>query len=354
MGVAAAIRKSLLLQHVSESALDLRGTRSRARSVLTLDLYDRITLRLRPRIQRMIAEGFLRFDYRNVDLQVEGFENIPRGPVIYAMNHTDNFNYWPFQFALHRRFRRYTATWVKGKNYDGRISSAFMQVTNNIPLASRGYVISRDFVETMGRPPSNEEYRCLRDAVDNLSPIDGEVPLAITSQARDMLGRRFVPGQESYEQAVDAVFSAMMKGFVGMNRGCMDMGLDVLVFPQGTRSRRLSRGHIGIAQVALHLGATIVPVGCSGSDGIYPGRSVVSEAGKVVYRIGQPIPVSHWADIAPKDFAPFNREDEAQHRAAFEEVTDYVMQRINELVDEPYRFTEDGVSDGTSGVDRFV
>lgn len=322
--------------------------------MLTLDLYDRIKLRLVPRVQQVIADGFLRFDYRNVDVQVEGTENIPKGPVIYAMNHTDNFNYWPFQYKLHRLFRRYTATWVKGKNYEGFISSQFMRATNNIPLASRGYVITRDFVDTVGRMPSDDEYRSLRDAVDNQEPIVGVVPELIRKSSREMLGRRFRPEAESYETAVDAVVAEMMSRFVGMNRRCLDMGLDVLVFPQGTRSRRLSRGHIGLAQVALHLGATIVPVGCSGSDEIYTSRSILSKPGKVVYRIGKPIPAEHWSEIAPSSFVPFDREDEAKHREAFEHVVGEVMLKINELVDEPYRFSADGESEGTSGSDRFV
>lgn len=322
--------------------------------MLTLDLYDRIKLRLVPRVQQVIAEGFLRFDYRNVDLKLEGAENIPEGPVIYAMNHTDNFNYWPFQYKLHQLFRRYTAAWVKGKNYEGFVSSHFMRATNNIPLASRGYVITRDFVDTIGRMPSDDEYRALRDAVDNQEPIAGVVPDAIRNSSRDMLGRRFRPESESYETAVDTVVVEMMSRFVGMNRRCLDMGLDVLVFPQGTRSRRLSRGHIGIAQVALHLGATIVPVGCSGSDEIYTSRSILSKPGKVVYRIGKPIPPEHWADIAPPSFVPFDRADEVKHREAFEHVVREVMLKINDLVDEPYRFSADGESEGTSGSDRFV
>ncbi len=322
--------------------------------MLTLDLYDRIQLRLRPRLQQAIAEGFLRFDYRNVDLSVEGVENLPSGPVIYAMNHTDNFNYWPFQYELHRLFRRYTATWVKGKNYEGRVSSAFMRSTNNIPLASRGYVITRDFVDTTGRKPTDDEYRSLRNAVDTQTPIEGAVPDAIQNRARDMLGRRFEPTRETYEAGVNAVVAEMMSRFIAMNRKCLDMGLDVLVFPQGSRSRRLSRGHIGIAQIALLLDATIVPVGCSGSDEIYTSRSILSKPGKVVYRIGKPIPAEHWAAIAPESFVPFDPQLDDAHREAFEQVVGEVMQEINALVDEPYRFSEDGESDGSSGSDRFV
>jgi hypothetical protein len=131
--------------------------------MLNLALYQQTRLQPRPLAHRAIADGFLRHEYRRkVALRVVGLERIPEGPVIYAMNHTDAFNYWPFQYALHRAAERYTAAWVKGKNYDGFVASRFMRWTNNIPLASRGYVITRDFVSTVGRLPSADEYRVLR------------------------------------------------------------------------------------------------------------------------------------------------------------------------------------------------
>ena len=142
---------------------------------------------------------------------------------------------------------------------------------------------------------------------------------------------------------------------VEKNRRALAIGLDVLVFPQGTRSRRLSRGHIGLAQVALATGATIVPVGCSGSDGVYTSRSFVAKPGAITYRVGEPMLPSEWADVAPSEpFVPFDRADEALHRDAFQAVVDRVMERIDGLVDEPYRFSDDRCSEGSQGADRFV
>lgn len=323
--------------------------------MLDLGLYDRFVLNARPPAQRAIAELFLRFDYRKVDIHAEGLERIPTHTVMYAMNHTDNFNYWPFQYTLHRHFRRYTASWVKGKNYEGTVPSAFMRWTNNIPVASRGYVITRDFLNTVGRPPTNEEYRSLRTAVDRLEAEVMGVPAAILEQPRDMLGRRFEPARESYPEAIRSLMRLFMARFVECNRQALAIGLDVLVFPQGSRSRRLSRGHIGLAQVALHLGATIVPVGCSGSDEVYTSRSVLAKPGTITYRVGEPIPPEHWAGVAPEtDFTPFDPADEQAHRGAFQAVVDEVMERIDGLVDEPYRFADDQRSDGTTGVDRFM
>lgn len=323
--------------------------------MLDLALFDRIRLHRRPPVQRFIADAYLRFDYRRVRIDVEGFADLPDRPVLFAMNHTDNFNYWPFQYVLHRDRERYTATWVKGKNFEHPAVSAFMRLTNNIPIASRGYLITRDFVTTMGRRPAEGEYRALRDAVDAGAALDARsVPHALLERPRDMMGRRFDPARESYVEALDALFTEMMRRFVALNAHALDIGLDLLVFPQGTRSVRLSRGHIGLAQAALALGATIVPVGCNGCDRVYPGRSMRSKPGHVVYRIGAPIPPDDVRDLAPEEpFTPFARQDEARHRARFQALTDRVMERIDGLLDERHRFTDDRRSDGTRGTDRF-
>lgn len=315
-----------------------------------------IRLHTKPWSQRLIAEGFLRFDYRHVELVLEGLETLPKTPVIYAMNHTDNYNYWPLQYALHKRFARYTAAWVKGKNYEHPFVAWFMAATNNIPIASRGYLLTRDFVHTMRRRPTETEYRALRDGVDGGLAVDASaVPREILTKARDMFGRRFEPTRERYDEALDAVFGELMRCFVDLNRGALAMGLDLLVFPEGTRSLRLSRGHIGIAQVALHLGATIVPVGCSGSNRVYPGGSPSAKPGRIVYRFGRPMTPDAFADLAPpRTFVPFGRVDEERYGPVFQAVTDRVMDALNELVDPEYRYAESQHGTGTEGTHRFL
>lgn len=321
--------------------------------MLDLGLYDRIRLSRHPWLQKVIAEGFLRFDYRKVDLRVEGLSNLPNEPVVLAMNHTDDFNYWPLQYRLHLG-GEYTATWVKGKNYEHPALSTFMRLSNNIPVASRGYLLTRDFMNVMGRRPEPSEYRALRLALDELeAPGATTVPREVLETRRDMLGRTFEPTREPYHVAMEALMRQLMGRFVELNEQAHALGLHILVFPQGTRSKRLSRGHMGLAQMALHLGAPIVPVGCSGSDLVYPGRSIVCKPGRIIYRIGKPM--RDLSEIAPTEsFEPFTREAEADHGDAFQGIVDRVMDAINELVDEPYRYTDDRVSDGTSGTDRFV
>ncbi|MEM1418687.1 MAG: lysophospholipid acyltransferase family protein [Myxococcota bacterium] len=323
--------------------------------MLDLGLYDRVRLSRRPIAQRLIANCFLRFDYRKISLRVEGLENLPSRPVVLAMNHTDNFNYWPLQYRLHFE-DRYTATWVKGKNYEHPAVSAFMRRTNNIPIASRGYVITRDFLNVLGRRPDMEEYRALRDAVDRLEPVPpGAVPAPVLAQARDMLGRPFDPAKEAYHEAVEALMRRLTERFLDLNREAHRVGCDVLVFPQGTRSIRLSKGHIGVAQLACFLGADIVPVGCNGTDVIYPSRSARAQPGDAVYRIGKPMPLTSFGDLVPPDdVTPFTREAEAKYRDRYQAMVDRVMDAIDGLLDEPYRYGDDKTSDGTTGTDRFV
>src|SRR5690606_5599364 len=136
--------------------------------------------------------------------------------------------------------------------------------------------------------------------------------------------------KESYGTAVDRLFRTMMARFVELNKEAFDLGLDVIVFPQGTRSIRLSKGHVGLAQIALKYKKTVVPVGCNGSDKVYPGSSPVAKAGEVVYRIGRPIPFEEMAQFhIPEDYEPFTSEAEAQWNAQFQGYVDVVMDRIN-------------------------
>ncbi len=56
-------------------------------------------------------------------------------------------------------------------------------------------------------------------------------------------------------------------------RALFDKNLNVIIFPEGTRSLTLGTGKTGIAHLALKSGKKVVPVGCNGSDRVYPGKS---------------------------------------------------------------------------------
>jgi 1-acyl-sn-glycerol-3-phosphate acyltransferase len=326
--------------------------------VLTLEQLSSLRLHRVPLGQVAVAELGLRVDYRfprRTEIILDGIEHVPRDrSVFFAMNHTDRFNYWPFQYALYRRGgMRFTATWVKGKYYESPVIARFLDATNNIPLPSRGYVITTEFRNVVGRTPSADEYRTLRDAVDGVGDAS-DLSVRDLESVLDRAGTTV----DVFRDRVENVFQRMMREVIRLTSSAIQsLDLNVLVFPQGTRSKRLSRGHVGLAEMAQYLAAPIVPVGCNGSDRLYPGSSPKSRGGRVVYRIGAPLEVDG-PELGPhritESFIPFRRDVVTRFGDRLRAITDIVMGRINDLLDEPYRFSEDGESDGVAGVSRFV
>jgi 1-acyl-sn-glycerol-3-phosphate acyltransferase len=334
--------------------------------MLDLPRLNRIRLYRRPLTQRIVARVMLGPNYTalpGVRIEFENFDRVPPGPVIFAMNHTDRYNYFPFMYKVWRLQDRFMTVWVKGKYYEQPAVGMFMELTNNLPTVSRGYIITKDFALTMGRRPNDQEYAALRALVDAEAEPGGSgssvdvsvVPRAIFDTPRNMLGIDFDPAARPYAASVNEVFAAMMKRFVKLNEHSFELGLDLLIFPQGTRSIRLPRGHIGLAEIALRYGKTIVPVGCNGSDRVYPGSLPLGKKGRIVYRFGQPIP---YEELAPfhigEDFQPFSAEAEHAHRDKFQGAVDLVMDRINELLDPEYRYSDDLGSEGVQGTSRFM
>lgn len=315
-----------------------------------------------PWLQVFVANVGLFFDYRlprRTEIVMEGIENVPtdRG-VFFAMNHTDAYNYWPFQYWMYRQGRRFTATWIKGKWVEKKLRGRFLLATNNIPVPSRGFVIAKHFQDVTHRPPEEAEYRALRNLVDGPRGPGVRLPSDVPDSVVEFTDA-FAEGAglEGFLSRFDRLFGAMMAQVIRLNREALDeLELNVLVFPQGTRSKRLSKGHIGLAEMACHLGHAIVPVGCSGSDRLYPTSRPFSKGGRVVYRIGKPLELDA-APIAehrvPADVIPFSPESRA-HADAYETITQIVMDRINTLLDPEYQYSDDGSSDGVSGMDRFL
>jgi 1-acyl-sn-glycerol-3-phosphate acyltransferase len=321
--------------------------------MLDLARLDRLKLVRRPFSQRFLG-WFLGVNYGRlpgIELEMENQDRIPNRPVIFAMNHTDRYNYWPLQYLLWQRLDRFTTTWVKGKYYEGRLMARFMESMLQLPTVSRGYLITRDFLSVMKRKPTDREYALLRTVVDARAvgesaelPIPPDVPEMLFRKARNPIGVAYAPNEidhADYADYICALFHAMMNRFVDLNVHAMDVGLDLLVFPQGTRSKRLLPGRIGISQIALHLKVPIVPIGCNGSDGVYPGSSPWARHGKIIYRIGEPISYEELSAFHIRDpFLPFSAEAERDHADNFDGVTSLVTDRIEGLLDSEYRRAE--------------
>ncbi len=334
--------------------------------MLTLEVMDSVKLSSRPLGQAFFSR-VLDFNYRfpltQTPIQLEGEDYLVDRPAYLAMNHTDRFNYLPFQVEMYKRHDRFAATWVKGKYFNNPVVRQFLTATTNIPTPSKGYLITTDAVETIGAPPRSDLYRLLRDALDEgLSDDDllkraDEFRLQDTVQIlletdRDMLGIEYRAG-DGYTARLTSLFSEMMERFVVLNEKAFELGLYVLVFPEGTRSKRLTVGRTGLAQMALRTGHPIIPIGCNGSDEVYPGDMPVTSGGEVVYRIGEPI--EHDAELADfqieDEYTPFTDSAEP-HGDVFRGATDVVMSRINDLLDPQYR-REAGQSTAVDGAKRF-
>ncbi|MGD8317856.1 MAG: 1-acyl-sn-glycerol-3-phosphate acyltransferase [Myxococcales bacterium] len=334
--------------------------------MLDLPRLRRIRLMKRPIGQVFFGHVVLTPNYKllpGVDIQIEGLQNVPDEPVIFAMNHTDRFNYFPFMYEMWKTQDRYMTVWVKGKYYEQPIVATFMELTSNLPTVSRGYIITKDFALTMGRRPTDSEYETLRELVNREADPDGDsatvdvsgIPPKLFETKRTILGLNFNPAESSYAAAINRVFNAMMREFVRLNERSFELGLDLLVFPQGTRSIRLPKGRIGMMEIALRYKKTIVPVGCNGCDLVYTGSLPIAKAGTIVYRIGRPIPYEELSDFhIDESYEPFTPEAEHAHRAKFQGAVDLVMNRINDLLDPRYQFSEDLESTGVSGTARFM
>lgn len=326
--------------------------------MLTLPRLKQIHLKTTPIGQVMVANLVLAFDYRfpkETDIQLEGIENLPQDRSVFiAMNHTDKYNYWPFQFRMHKMGLRYTATWVKGKYYTHPITALFLDKMNNIPMPSRGYLIVTRFRELMGRKPEGEEYRTLRDLGEGKTTSE-------EARAHDVV-RAYLDLEETddYASLLEGRFLAYVKEVIRIHREAQaSQAIHFLVFPQGTRSVQLLPGHTGMMHMAQHLGLDIVPVGCSGSDLLYPSDNPFSRGGKVTYRVGEPLSLDG-PEMSPyrirEDFIPFSRDANERFQERFEAGTGVVMDHINGLLEPRYQYGTDGdaVTDASDNVRRFL
>ncbi len=318
--------------------------------------------RLHPRQRpffHWLVQALLAGNLKRVTITMENQQYIPRDrAVIFAMNHTDRFNYVPIMVHLWNGYRS-IAPWVKGKYYQNALMTKLLDATNNIPVPSRGYIITKDFKEVLHRRPDKTEYRLLRDFVDGKISAE-DFHTAASDTLRQYVSTPhgdFDPSTEIYDRYIQARYQKFMRMVATLSeRTLQKENVSLLIFPEGTRSKRLTPGHPGIAQIALKTGVPVIPVGCNGSDKLYPGSSPLARPGTVTYRIGEPLTLE--GALAPfaiaKPFEPFTRETEIRYGETFQAATDLIMARINDLLDPEYQFAGDthGVSGDSAA--RFV
>ena len=301
---------------------------------------DNIRLSSTPIGQKIIGTLVLTPNYRifrKVDIRFENLERIPRDDtVIFAMNHTDRYNYWPFQYQLWKWHYPFTTVWAKGKYYRSKAVGKMLDASNVIPVPSMGYLVEEFYKQRFGRKIGKEEYRAIKDWIDG--KIDEAASKArLTAETTNVFTKGFIDHLKDYHQLL------MEKVAELSTRAVREWNLNLIIFPEGTRSLRLGTGRTGIAQIALYSGKNIVPVGCNNSDRVYTGHSPFAKSGAITYRVGEPLSVEGRLKEfrITEPFKLFSRESQQKYRVQFEGVTKIVMDSINELLDERHRRPEE-------------
>jgi 1-acyl-sn-glycerol-3-phosphate acyltransferase len=305
--------------------------------MIDIDYLNKITLTTKPWGQRFVANVVLRPNYdwfAKVDIRLENVERIPRGEnVIFAMNHTDRFNYWPFQYKLwSMREFPFTTVWVKAKYYKNAFLAKGLDLCNLIPVPSMGYLIEEFYRKTFNHRMDKGLYRTVKDIIDGRIEAAGPQEHAAV-EALQAMGDHFTEFIRGYYEAV-------MEKVAELSRAALcDKDLNLIIFPEGTRSLTLAEGRTGLAQIALQTRKRIVPVACNNSETVYPGSSPIARSGRIVYRIGEPLSVDDQLQAYRIDepFRLFTREAQQRYREQFEGVTRIVMANIESMLDEKYR-----------------
>jgi 1-acyl-sn-glycerol-3-phosphate acyltransferase len=297
----------------------------------------KIKLASRPLGQRIVANLLLLPNYRlfqKVDIRIENIERIPRDEsVIFAMNHTDRFNYWPFQYQLFRaREFPFTTVWVKAKYYKNAFLAKGLDLCNLIPVPSMGYFIEEYYRRTFNRKMDRGLYRAVKDMIDGRLAEAGPQQRAAIETLQAM--------GEHFSDYVRTQYESVMEKVAELSRVALcEKKLNLIIFPEGTRSLKLAEGRTGLAQLALHTEKKIVPVACNNSETVYRGSLPFARSGTITYRVGEPLSVNDQlrAFRIREPFRLLSRESQQRYREQFEGVTRIVMESIDRMLDEKYR-----------------
>ena len=318
--------------------------------MVNIKFLDKINLVTAPWGQKFMAHAVLGPNYHlfaRVEIKMENIENIPKGEtVIFAMNHTDRFNYWPFQYKLwSTKEYPFTTVWVKATYFNNKILGQFLKLCNTFPVPSKGYIIRELFKKTCRRTTTRDEYRMIKDLLDNKISLP-DVLQSATQEVRDLLSAnrgRMSNAGASFLQYIENNYYTMMQKVAQISLGALfEKKLSIIIFPEGTRSVTLSEGRSGIAQLALHSEKAVIPVGCNGSETVYPGSSPIARSGTITYRIGKPMTVhDDFKAFRIKDsFELFSKESQQKYKKAFDAATEAIMRNIALLLDDRYRVIE--------------
>lgn len=257
-----------------------------------------------------------------------------------------------FRSAMRRAGQR-VVTVTKARNYHSPAMRPVLERTGVVPLASRGYVILVDASRVLGRRPTEDEYRAMRDHLDRDAPLPDDAAFdALRSRPRDVLGVRFEPSREALRATWRRVYRALLGEALRLSREAVAAGFSVQMYPEGTVSSRLGRGRIGAMTFAKALGVEVVPAGMSGCREVFRGATLGLRGGTVDLRFGE----AYTPDLSglADDFEPFDPDHEDRARPVLQRATDDLMGRLDALLAPAYQRREGHEPEGTRGTRRFL
>jgi len=305
--------------------------------VIDIEYLKKIKLVSRPFGQMIVAHLLLLPNYQifqKVDIRIENAERIPRGEsVIFAMNHTDRFNYWPFQYKLLKmREFPFTTVWVKAKYYKNAFLAKGLDLCNLIPVPSMGYLIEEYYRKTFNRKMDKGLYRAVKDMIEGRLAEAGPQERAAIETLQAM--------GEHFSDFIRSQYDGVMERVAELSRAALcEQKLNLIIFPEGTRSVKLAEGRTGLAQLALHTEKRIVPVACNNSEQVYRGSLPFARSGRITYRIGEPLSVNdRLKEFRIREpYRLLSRESQQRYKKQFEGATEVVMESIERMLDEKYR-----------------
>jgi 1-acyl-sn-glycerol-3-phosphate acyltransferase len=304
--------------------------------MIDLDYLKKIKLVTRPLGQQIVGWVLLTPNYywfAKVHIEILNIDRIPRDEnVIFAMNHTDRFNYWPFQYKMWRmKCFPFTTVWVKGKYYSNAWLAKGLDWCNLIPVPSMGYLIEEFYRKKCNHRLNKKSYRSLKDVIDGKYENGGYPRLA--AEPLKVLGEYFIEFIRGYYETIIGRVMELSR------TALLEKNLNVIIFPEGTRGTQLGEGKTGLAQLALHTGKKIIPVGCNNSEAVYSGSLPFAKSGRITYQIGEPLSFDNQLREyrIEEPFKPFSKDSQEKYQRQFQEVTRIVMEQIDLLLDEKHR-----------------
>jgi 1-acyl-sn-glycerol-3-phosphate acyltransferase len=305
--------------------------------MISIEHIKKLKLVSAPKMQELLGRFFLYPNYSifsKVDISIHGIENIPKDKnVIFAMNHTDRYNYWPFQYKLWstKQFP-FTTVWVKEKYYKNAILGKILDLCNLIPVPSMKYIIEESFAKKFGRRIQAEEYTAIKDAIQN--KVNAGKALA------EKGSEAALQFYESFVEYIGTHYKTFMQTVARLSReAVLKKNLNIIIFPEGTRGQKLGQGKTGMAQLAINTNTPIVPVGCNNSDKIYSGNLPFAGKGSILYRVGEMLSFEGKLKeySINEKFQLFSDESKIKYKERFEALTGVVMENINNLIDTQYK-----------------